>query len=264
LVDRSGCPDRRVHEKLHRSFVDALEPCGPDSDGSSYFDGFPLGGDGGYLRTLVERVRLGIGRLPGYRAVREQVVELARLYAGMQSTKHVHPSRRERAMMEWHAANCEEHLAWWEFGAAAGSTLAIFALLALAADASAGTADALLLRRAYFPYVCAFHIMLDYLIDRDEDSAYGDLNFTRQYPTDGHFLEALCGLYDRARNGVSELPDAGFHERVLDGLVAVYMSDPKARAPGISGFADVLLERAPRDARAFYVICRLLKLCRLL
>ncbi|MGE5485468.1 MAG: DUF2600 family protein [Ignavibacteriales bacterium] len=260
LVDRSGCSEPGIHENLHRSFVDGLDAGAPDSPdsacGAAYFDGFPLGYDGGYLDRLVRRVREGVLRLPAYPVVREAVLDLARLYSGMQSRKHADPETRETEMALWHRANCLDPVRWWEFGAAAGSTLAIFALLSLAADQMARVEAVARIRAAYFPDVCAFHILLDYLIDRDEDTAHGDLNFTRYYSSHDEMLESLCLFLERGREGLGLLTGAGFHQKVLSGLPALYLSDSKVERGGLGRIAREIIRRTGPDAARFYSTCR--------
>ncbi len=252
LVDRSGCVDRGIHENLHRAFVDCLDMGTPVA---GYFDGFPLGYDGGYLDSLVRKVREGIECLPGYPSVRDVAVTLGRLYAGMQSRKHTDPGVRDVEMAEWHAANCTEAMRWWEFGAAAGSTLAIFALLALAADKRASAEAATLTRAAYFPYVCAFHILLDYLIDRNEDEAHGDMNFTSYYSNDEEMLESLCSFFEHGKRGLGMLPGAWFHLALLSGLPALYLSDRKVAQGGIDHIARDIMRRAGADSARFFNAC---------
>lgn len=271
LVDRSNCLDQRVHENLHRSFVDALDVDfqnmgslrvvaeGHRLVDSDYFAGFPFGDDGGYLDNLVRRVREGVRRLPGYAAAKDRVVRLAILYSEMQSRKHIEPAAREKAMSDWHRRNCRDPVRWWEFGAAAGSTLGIFALLALAANPRVTPESAEAVYAAYFPYVCGFHIMLDYLIDRDEDAIHGDLNFTRYYDTDDQMLEALCLFLERGRERLVSLPGAGFHQKILGGLPALYLSDRKVGRGGLRRIAGEIIRRAGPDGARFYAACRALR-----
>ena len=91
------------------------------------------GDDGGYLRSLVESARAGLRGLPNYHAVRDDLVEVARFYADLQVLKHGPAGERERACDAWYARNRERFpgLAWWEFAAACGSSLPVFALIAL-------------------------------------------------------------------------------------------------------------------------------------
>ncbi len=268
LVDRSGCQDQRVHGRLHRAFVDALDPWGPampaGQRGEGYFEGFPLGCDGGYLELLAERVREGVKALPGYHVVSGRVSLLARLYCEMQVIKHAPPGERERGMIAWHRARRGlapegDALRWWEFAAAAGSTLGIFGLLALAADPAADVGEAERLMHAYFPYTCAVHIMLDYLIDRDEDRLHGEMNFTNYY---GSAETAACrieALFGAAQRRLQALAGARFHLEVLRGLPAIYLSDPKVASSGLEACARVLLARAGPEAAWFYAGCRLLR-----
>lgn len=265
LVDRSGCLDGATHQRLHLAFTDALDPAAAAAPWTGrYFEGFPLGDDGGYLCALVTRVLGGIARLPCYGVVRDRVLEMACLYAAMQSTKHIHPGAREASMREWHSLNCRDPVAWWEFGAASGSTLGIFALMALAAGPGATVSRARDIHHAYFPYLCGFHILLDYLIDREEDLAGGDLNFTRYYASDSEMLAALQCFVKKSEMRVEFLPDAQFHGDVLAGLPAIYLSDPKVDRLGLRPLARTLVGSLGQRSAWFYRVCRLLRRARML
>ncbi|NPV69395.1 MAG: DUF2600 family protein [Firmicutes bacterium] len=280
LVDRSSCTDQCVHERLHRAFTDAVgaggggqsRGCGAASTGprvgprvepriapASYFDGFPLGYDGGYLELLVRRVRGGTARLPAYRVVADPVMSLATLYGEMQSRKHTAHETRERSMDLWYRERCRHNMTWWEFGAAAGSTLGVFALLALAAGPGAGAPEAVRVAGAYFPYVCALHIMLDYLVDREEDHLHGDLNFTVYYDSLDAVTLTLSRFFTEAEARLGALDGGAFHLTVLRGLPALYFSDPKVRSSGLDGVTVRLLGQTGVDGARFFSLCRVLR-----
>lgn len=183
-----------------------------------------------YLRALVARCRGCLDELPSYGAVETLNVRFAVLYGQMQARKHGAAGQRRQLLARWFERRaCEvPSLSWWEFAAACGSTLPVFALTALAArhprpaevEAAAG---------AYFPWIAALHILLDYLIDRAEDAAVGELNFAACYGPLRRALGRLRWLYRCALHQACRLPDPAFHRLVVAGLAAVYLSDPKAR-----------------------------------
>src|SRR5690606_30189236 len=80
---------------------------------------------------------------------------------------------------------------------------------------------------AYFPYICALHILLDYLIDQEEDRRGGDLNFCSYYLDEGQTVERLRYIVDQASRAGRRLPDGRFHLMIVEGLLALYLSDPK-------------------------------------
>ncbi len=91
LCDRLPGVSQRAYATLHGALIDALDDRRVPAD---YYRDGPPGDDGGYLRSLVEDVRDGLRALPHYAAVRERLVEVARLLrraAGASST--VRPAR---------------------------------------------------------------------------------------------------------------------------------------------------------------------------
>jgi len=255
LVDGAGCSCPRAHRLLHQAFVDAFT-AGPSRD---YFSLFPWGSDGGYLNQLVAAVREGTRGLPGYAVVRPFVERLAYLYAGMQSRKHGPPGWREQALQRWWQQVGMTDLPWWEFAAACGSTLGIFALLWLASRPDATVHEARQLMRAYFPHLCCLHIILDYLIDRHEDHQSGDLNFTRQYPSIQHAALRLVELYRRSEHSLRSTPAAALHLMVLRGLIGLYLSDPKAQAGEIATARELILRHCGIRCRIFHRGCTFLR-----
>lgn len=254
LCDRSVSRDGDDFRQLHRALEDAVDPAAPPAD---YYALHPNREDGGYLRELVEACRRHAGALPGFAAVQGEVRRLIALYVDLQVFKHVAPGEREALLRRWYARErpADEDLHWWEFGAAAGSTLAVFALLAEAAAGEPAPGAAARLRRAYFPWVCGLHILLDYWIDQAEDAEGRDLNFIRHYAGPGEVRRRLRLFHRRARGRVARLPQPALHTLVVDGLLGLYLSDDKVAAQGLDGVARELLRGAGPRARALHALC---------
>jgi geranylgeranyl pyrophosphate synthase len=133
LCDRADCLDMAAFRQLHLAFTDALEP--EDTAGSrDYYSLYPHKDDGGYLASLVAECRKVLIQLPSYQLVKEDVMDLASLYSSLQTYKHTYIPLREGYLQEFFAEHRTElpGLDWWEFAAATGSTLGIFALIAAA------------------------------------------------------------------------------------------------------------------------------------
>lgn len=132
-------------------------------------------------------------------------------------------------------------LCWWEFGAATGSTLAVFALLCASANPAFSAKQARALAAAYFPSICGLHILLDYYIDQAEDVDGGDLNFISYYGSPSEATRALEGFTRWALNEAQRCPSYNWlHTAVVRGLLAMYLSDPKVGRQGLGGSASVL------------------------
>jgi tetraprenyl-beta-curcumene synthase len=238
ICDRGSSDDGRDFRRLHRAIVDAvsLEPRQGD-----YYALHPQRDDAGYLETLVATARAALASLPGYPAVEPAAVVLAERYAQLQELKHLRPrSRGEEALARWHSDHGEPDLAWWEFAAACGSTLAIFALLRLAA---LGTPSAALIERTVLVYrrtVCILHILLDYTIDRDEDTAHDELNLVAYYRDSPERIARLAQLARAARVAAARLPESDFHLWVAAGLPGLYLADRKVAVRERSALRPVL------------------------
>ena len=261
--------------RLHEAMLCAVDPERPVADYYSlYLRECPGSGtaraashvDGGYLDRLVEASRLTLRDLPGYGAVKPFVSHLVTLYSELQAGKHLSPEARDRVMEGWFATRylaqptwpsqpsptwlsqppatwLGRDLHWWEFGAATGSTLAMFALLCASSDSSFDQSAARSLAATYFPSICALHILLDYYIDQAEDVAGGDLNFVAHYSSKAEAVDSLEGFVRWSSSAAASTRDSGLHRAVVRGLLAMYLSDPKVEAQGMR-------EQALRLARA--------------
>ncbi|WP_027718617.1 tetraprenyl-beta-curcumene synthase family protein [Desulfovirgula thermocuniculi] len=255
LCDRAGVQDGESFALLHRAFLDALCPGAPPGD---YYALYPYRGDGGYLGALVRACQEALACLPGYGALQEKALSLARLYCSLQVRKHLPWPQRVKSLVEWLEPllrRLAAGLYWWELAAATGSTLGIFALFSLAARGGS-PAEAEQVLAGYFPWICGLHILLDYFIDQQEDAAGGDLNFVAYY-RDGHEAAArLRHFACRSLELAARLPDAAFHQTVVAGLLAMYLSDPKAQGQEPSGAREELLASGGPYAGFLYRLCR--------
>lgn len=226
LCDRSTSLDPEDFRLLHQSMLDAVQP---EVELVNYYALRDEQDDNGYLHALIHQCRSSIMQMPSYDAVREQLVPLVRLYTELQIYKHINREQRELKLLEWwepYRANYSD-IAWNEFAAATGSTLGMFQLFAAALDERTTSNDALRIREAYFPYVNGLHILLDYLIDQEEDRIGGDLNFCNYYENDETVIHRIEQFAEKAITHVQDLEHSRFHRMVIEGLLALYLSDPK-------------------------------------
>lgn len=246
LCDRSTSMDAADFRQLHLAMHHAVDPSMPIED---YYAFRTEHQDGGYLHHLVGRCRDNIAKLPSYEAVKAQVSELVGLYSDLQVYKHIRREEREPALQGWWALHRDKYpeLGWNEFAAATGSTLGMFYLFAAASDEGLDESQARRVRDAYFPYVCGLHILLDYLIDREEDRLGGDLNFCEYYNDHRHTAERIGWIAEQARGRVRQSKeDPRFHSMIVEGLLGLYLSDPKVRRqPEVTGVTKQLMRNSP-------------------
>lgn len=227
LCDRAGVYDEEAFRQLHLAMETALDPeLEPDRD---YYKYYPYQKDGGYLRSLVNDSQQVIKKyFPGYKQVKNEILSLAKLYSELQSLKHLDWSIREDRMLSWANQHRPFELSPWEFAAATGSTLGMFMLSAAASSPDLTGAQVQQIKNAYFPWITGLHILLDYFIDQEEDRVGGDLNFVFYYQNGKHCEERLKLFLEQSLSKAKELPEPLFHVTVVEGLLAMYLSDPKA------------------------------------
>ncbi|MBI4499467.1 MAG: tetraprenyl-beta-curcumene synthase family protein [Chloroflexi bacterium] len=258
LCDRSGAGDPADFRQLHQAWMDALTLEAPQG---AYYRLHPQQDDGGYLAALVAECRAGLRGLPAFPAVAGEIARLARWYADLQVYKHLYPIGARAPRLEaWFRQEWPQPgLFWWEFSAACGSTLAIFALLRAATRPDVRPEQARTLVAAYFPAVCGLHILLDYYIDQAEDLEGRDLNLVSPYASAGERDHRLRHFLHWALAATAPLPDAPFHHWVVRGLPALYLNDPKVHAQGLGRGADRLLQEAGSLGRALHRLIPVLR-----
>lgn len=253
LCDRSTSQDPKDFRMLHQSMLDALDPEAPLHD---YYAYHKEKDDGGYLAELVKTCQSCVLLLPSYACVMDEVQRLAALYIDLQVYKHIQPERREQALLDWWQLHKEDYggIKWNEFAAAAGSTLGIFMLFLASSEAGLTEDEVILIREAYFPYVCGLHILLDYLIDQEEDRIGGDLNFCSYYSSFDQAAKRIRHFALQARNRVGELKCPSFHRMVIEGLLALYLSDPKVKhQQDVRHVSKTLMKNSPLT-RIFFLV----------
>lgn len=244
LCDRSVSRSEEDFRQLHRSMVDALSPDSVwDGDGAAYYCRHPNRDDGGYLASLVRECRRRAARLPGYASAHPSILSLVELYCDLQVYKHIDRTRREERLLEWFELHRERvpGLSCWEFAAAAGSTLAVFALLLAATNPVFGAREVEEIVDSYFPWICGLHILLDYLIDQAEDRAGGDLNFVSYYRDPEELRHRMVLFASEARRRARKLPFPEFHSLVVEGLMGVYFADHKVVEQRLEGLAREIM-----------------------
>jgi tetraprenyl-beta-curcumene synthase len=179
----------------------------------------------------VQACRDSCGSLPSYGHVRSLALQAA-TRCGVQGLNHdPDPVRRDKGLERW-AQQALPHttgVSWWELTAAASSTLGIHALLALAADPACSRSDALEIRAAYMPWICAASTMLDSYADEAEDAASESHSYLAHYPSTQLAAKRTRELVGRALLEARRLRGGSRHALIAAGMVAMYLSADGAR-----------------------------------
>ncbi len=259
LCDRSTSLDANDFRSLHMAMLDAIDLDKPLHD---YYSMRTEKDDGGYLSDLVTTCRKISAGMPSFSIVQPELRTLVQWYCDLQVHKHIRHDLRESALSAWWDGNSASfpNLLWQEFAAATGSTLGVFCLMTAATKPALRSEQAQLIRTAYFPGICGLHILLDYLIDREEDLDGGDLNFCSYYDSEQQMIDRFRKIIKDARDGADRLPDASFHRMVVEGLIALYLSDKKiSQSAKLRTTSYTLLKDGPLSRTFFYWNCRLVR-----
>ena len=243
MLGEQPCADPVANgRRLHGALLVALDP---DAQHLDYYEHCLEREDGGYLREIVDSCREALAALPSYPALAPAALRAAGRIVEFQSCNTGDRSELGRqgdlmALERWGRAHTPpgEDLRWWETAAAGGSSLGVFALLALAAEpglerSEAASREAIAaVEDAYFPWVGALHSLLDNLVDVAEDRATGQ--------------HSLIGLYSSPLAGRRADRPAG---RALAASSPVTAGCSRAYA-GAGGDGELLpVHAGGRDAR---------------
>jgi tetraprenyl-beta-curcumene synthase len=193
--------------------------------------GLPGGGcgeDGGYLAALVAACREAVATLPAWAAAAPGVSRAAELVVSFQAA-HTGDDLVCARLLGDRIAGPGSDLSWWEGMGAAGSSLAVHALIAAAAEPGLSQADAYALERAYLPAIAALHTMLDHLVDRDEDRKSGQANLFERYDSPAQAVERIAALTRHALTAARGIGPGSRHELIVAAMAAFYLSAPTAR-----------------------------------
>jgi len=226
--------------RLNGALLAAIAPGEPQHD---YYPQRPGGEDGGYLHALIATCRTALTALPSFVTIAELARVATERVITYQSLNHGDGNGRHDSFERWarHSGKAHARLRWWETGAAAGSTLDLFALIAAAADPALDPGAARTLGAAYFPWVGALHSLLDSLADRTEDLATGRRGLIDYYRSPDEAAQRMATIASEAMRQVRELHGGRSHTLIVAAMTSFYLCDlsmsssPHARlaTPGV-------------------------------
>jgi tetraprenyl-beta-curcumene synthase len=213
-------------EQLHQALRVALQPGEAHHD---YYAHNPDRDDGGYLAAILDACREAVAGLPSYDLLAHTAGESAARLVDFQALNLSEEQGGHDALERWArgALPAAGGLEWWETAAAAGSSLAVYALIAAASDPYLDGWDAREIDRAYFPWVGALHSLLDSLVDRREDREGGRPCLLNYYRSPAEEATRLADLAIRARDHIARLPSPHAHRAIMTAMCSYYLSAPE-------------------------------------
>jgi tetraprenyl-beta-curcumene synthase len=221
--------------RLHEALLVALDPSSSHLD---YYAHHPQRDDGGFLVAIVDTCRAAFASLPSHAVVGPAVVEAAARIVVFQSLNLSHEQGGYSQLEQWARGQTPEGsgLHWFQAAGAAGSSLAVHALIAAAADPDLRPAQAESIQGAYFPWIGALHSLLDSLADVEEDADAGQRNLLGYHAFPAQAALAMKVLTRRACIDADGL--GATHWAILTAMAAYYLSSPGAQAPLARPVAD--------------------------
>lgn len=230
-VTEQPAEDRlRSGRQLFRTFAVALTPAEGPID---YYRYHSQREHSGYLDALVTSCRRSIAELPSTAAVLPTARDAAQRFGEAQVRSHAVPWEGEQQLRDWARVEAAgKGLTWWEWASgAAGSVLAVHALLSAAADARTTRLHALRIDDTYL-LSCALTTLLDSLVDDEGDAAEGAHRYIAYYPSVECAAQRIATIARRAVASTRDLPHSAHHAMTVAGIAAFYLSTPDARGAG--------------------------------
>ena len=218
---------------LHEALLVALDPGALDAGAPQpdYYARHPQCEDGGYLAEMVAVCRSALSGLPSHAAVAAPARRsAARIVAFQSLSLGVRDELEDWARTLLGAdtplqLGMDAPLQWWEAAAAAGSSLAVHALIAAAATNSLHAEDVAAIDAAYFPWIGALHSLLDSIVDGEEDAATGQLSLVGCYRSAREATMRMRWLAVRAQGAARALPGGRQHAVLAAGMACHYLSE---------------------------------------
>jgi tetraprenyl-beta-curcumene synthase len=240
--------------RLNGALLAAIAPGEPHRD---YYAYRRPGEDGGYLHALIATCRTALTMLPSFATIAELVREASERVATYQSLNHGDGDGRHDSFDRWaqSEALAYSELRWWETGAAAASTLGVFALIAAAANPMLESREAKAIGQTYFPWTGALTTLLDSLADWEEDTTAGTRGLIDYYASPEETADRMQTIASETMRRTLELPEGRSHALVLAAMTSFYLCDlSMSSSPHARLTAPAVLDAMGRLARPTMLI----------
>lgn len=210
--------------RLHEALIVATARGEPHRD---YYAHHPHGHDGGYLVALVDAARTALSALPSVSSIGGSIRHAAERIAVYQSFNHGDACGSYEPFERWARQASARHTGMypWETAAGAGSTLAVLALIASAADPHLEQSAARQIEDAYFPWIGSLHSLLDSLVDHDEDIAVEGRALVGYYASPADAAIRMRTIAGEALRRAVALPSGRRHALIVAAMTSFYICE---------------------------------------
>jgi tetraprenyl-beta-curcumene synthase len=245
--------------RLHNALLLALQVNGPQRE---HYAGSPRRDDAGLLDAMVEACRSSVRALPSYALVADPVRRAAARIVDFQSLNLGTQQGGVDGLERWARSSTPSHsgLRWWETAAAGGSSLAVHALVALAARPAFDPRELAAIEDAYFPWVGVLHSLLDSIIDVAEDERDGQRSLIGYYASPEEAASRVGAVAGRAVDATDTLPGGRQHRSILIAMTCYYLSAPGASLLEVRPLAEAVAAAAGAPARSALALSRAVEL----
>jgi tetraprenyl-beta-curcumene synthase len=235
-----------------------------DGGGADGGSGGSYGGasDGGYLAAIVDACADALAALPSFPAIAPAARAAAARIVDFQALNLAEAQGGHDGLGRWAGAQTPagSGLGWWETAAAAGSSLAVHALITAAAKPAVRPSEVVAIERVYFPWAGALHSLLDSLVDRGEDHERGQRSLLDYYGSPAQEADRLALLAKRAVGVAAELPDRHAHRVIVTAMCSYYLSAPRCDTAEGRSVAGALAEALGSPLRVAVLMFRVRRL----
>lgn len=246
-----------ANARLYDALVDAVTPTQPVKD---YYAEHPWRGDGGYLEALVKSSQAHCASLPSFGAVAMLLNREAQRAAAVLAMNHTpDPEERIEVLQQWAARvpSTGGDWRWFELTAAASGQLAMFSLIAMAAEPGIQAEEVERTYRAYWPVVPLLTTMLDSFVDQESDQARGAHRYVAYYGESDAATERLAELIRRAGGELRTLPCGQRHAVIFSCMIGFYLAKESARSPALTEGTRQLIEAGGSLTRTLAPVLRM-------
>ncbi len=153
----------------------------------------------------------------------------------MLSLNHLAEEERDTELQHWAEIEFpgESNWSWFELCAAASGQLAIFALLALAAEPRVSEEEIDAIWAAYWPVIPLVTTMVDSFADQMEDVVNDQHLYISHYPDSEQCVARVSDLIDHANRALLELPNGHRHAVVMGCMTTFFLSKRSPRTASV-------------------------------